>query len=238
MKLYRNSVSLTKARLASLLLLSGSLVLSPVMAQQDIEKNSPSFNQDGDALEDQSLLPYKDFIENVGAQIIQILVNKSVSLPQREEAFRAVLRTHFDLRAVAKFVLGRYWRQASDSQKEDFLKLFEDSIVHSYAQQFENYNDEKLDVKKARSSGQGVLVTSHVVRPKGAPPLQVDWKVYKTKKGPLILDVIVNGVSMSHTYRTEYGNAYNANGGTLDGLLAAMKANKVKIGGGNEESGE
>ncbi|MBL9029585.1 MAG: ABC transporter substrate-binding protein [Caedimonas sp.] len=171
---------------------------------------------------------YKQFIADIGNKVIRILVNKSAPLSQRQQEFRQIIRQHFDMPAVGKFVLGRYWRQASSQQQKEYLQLFEDAIVESYSQQFENYNNEKLQVESARpGSGGGMIITSTIIRPAGTPPLQVDWKVYATKKGLRILDVIVNGVSMSITYRTEYGNAYNANGGTIDGLLAAMKSKAV-----------
>ncbi len=170
----------------------------------------------------------KQFITDIGNRVIQILVNKSVPLSQRQEEFRQIIHEYFDMPAVGKFVLGRYWRQANEEQRKEYLQLFEDAIVESYSQQFENYNNEKLQVDGERpSQSGGTIVTSKIIRPAGTPPLQVDWKVYQTKKGLRILDVIVNGVSMSITYRTEYANAYNANGATINGLLAAMKAKAV-----------
>lgn len=170
----------------------------------------------------------KQFIMDIGNKVIQILVNKSIPLSQRQEEFRQVIHQYFDMPAVGKFVLGRYWRQANEQQRKEYLQLFEDAIVESYSQQFETYNNEKLQVNGTRSSSSGgTIVTSKIIRPAGTPPLQVDWKVYSTKKGLRILDVVVNGVSMSLTYRTEYANAYNANGGTMDGLLGAMKTKAV-----------
>jgi phospholipid transport system substrate-binding protein len=168
---------------------------------------------------------YMNFIMEIGNKVIQILVNKSAPLSQRQEEFREVIHQYFDMPAVSKFVLGRYWHQATETQRQEYLKLFEDAIVESYSQQFENYHNEKLQVESTRDSTRGgTIVTSKIIRSGGTPPLQVDWKVYPTKKGLRIVDVVVNGVSMSITYRTEYANAYNASGGTMEGLLQAMRS--------------
>ena len=198
-------------RLLSTFLILGTLVLSPY-GQAASEGSSP-----------------KDLILTIKERVVKVLLNRAVPLPQRQEEFRDILQGYFDMPAIGKFVLGRYWRQASEDQRQEYLTLFENAVVDSYLQQFENYQNEELEIGEQRPShGKGVIVTSKVLRDAGAPPLQVDWKIFPTKKGLRILDVVINGVSMSITYRTEYANAYTANGGTMEGLLTAMRSKSVQ----------
>ena len=169
----------------------------------------------------------KKFIEDTGNKVIQILVDKSTPLSQRQDQFRQVIQEKFDMRSIGQFVLGRYWKQATKDQKDEFLKLFEDSVVESYSHQFDNYTNEKLNVTNGRPSSKGgVIVTSKITRSSGAP-LQVDWKIFKVNGKLRILDVIVSGVSMSITYRSDYANAYNSHGGSIQGLLTALRAKEV-----------
>ncbi len=170
----------------------------------------------------------KKFIEDTGNKVIQILVNKTVSLSERQNRFRQLIQEKFDMRAIGRFVLGRYWAQTTPAQKTEYLKLFEDSIVESYSHQFDNYTNEQLKITNGRPSSKGgVIVSSQIIRAAGAAPLQVDWKVFNTAKGMRILDVIVNGVSMSLTYRSEYANVYNSRGGSIEGLLSALRSKEV-----------
>jgi phospholipid transport system substrate-binding protein len=164
------------------------------------------------------------FITETGNQIIAILANKQKPLASRKEEFRSVLRENFNIAAIGRFVLGKYWRQANDQQKEQYLQLFEDAIVESYSAQFNNYSNEKLRVLSASPTHKGgVLVKSKVLRPQGGEPLRVDWQVFQTKTGLKIHDIIVNGVSMSITQRTEYAGIIQSTGRGIDGLLDSLR---------------
>ena len=202
------------------------LSCNPFICYADLKDSNNEMSSQNDN-RNNDLESAKSFIEDTGNKVIRILVNKSSSLSERQEQFRQVIQEKFDMRSIGQFVLGRYWRQATPDQKLEYLKLFEDSIVESYSHQFDNYTNEQLKVTNARPSNKGgVIITSKIIRASGAP-LQVDWKVFQTKDSLRILDVIVNGVSMSITYRTEYANAYNANGASMEGLLKALRAKKI-----------
>lgn len=173
---------------------------------------------------DPSLNTYESFVANIGNDIIKILVNKSVPLPQRKAEFRKVLRENFSIPAIGKFVLASYWRRATPEQKKEYLQLFEDAIVENYAAQFDSYDNERLDVRGARKTKDGgVIVKSMILRPTGGEPLNLDWKIFQTKKGMKVLDLVVNGVSMSITQRTEYRAIVRSKGGKIEGLLLAMR---------------
>lgn len=171
---------------------------------------------------------YKEFITSLGNNIISILVNKNAPLTERKEKFRQVLRDYFDIPAIGKFVLARYWKRTTDTQKTEYLDLFESAIVDNYAAQFDNYQNETLEVQSVREdSDQGIMVMSIIKRQTGAPPLKIDWKIFQTKKGLRVYDIIVNGVSMSITQRSEYGGIINKNEGQVEGLLKLMRAGKT-----------
>lgn len=170
---------------------------------------------------------YENFITTLGNNIIGILVSKKAPLPERKEKFRQILRDYFDIPEIGKFVLARHWKRATDSQKEEYLALFENAIVDNYAAQFDNYHNETLEVQNVREdSDQGIMVMSIIKRQTGAPPLKIDWKIFQTKKGLRVYDIIVNGVSMSITQRSEYAGIVSQNGGQIEGLLKLMREGK------------
>lgn len=171
---------------------------------------------------------YKSFVAETGNEIIQVLVHKESSLAERKSQFRQILQTKFSIPSIGKFVLARYWRQADDAQKARYLGLFETAIVENYAAQFDNYSNEKLEVTGAQTlEDGGVLVNSRVVRPSGAEPLSVDWKVFRQSKGDKagtfkVVDLIVNGVSMSITQRSEYAGLIQSTGGDINAFLDSL----------------
>jgi len=173
---------------------------------------------------------YKNFITTLGNNIISILVNKNAPLTERKQQFRQVLRDYFDVPEIGKFVLARYWKRTTNQQKTEYLELFENAIVDNYAAQFDNYQNEKLEVQNVREgSDQGIMVMSVIKRQTGAPPLKVDWKIFQTQKGLRVYDIIVNGVSMSITQRSEYGGIISQNGGQIEGLLNLMREGKSPV---------
>ena len=82
-------------------------------------------------------------------------------------------------------------------------------------------------IKSSReTSDGGIIVKSDIRRPGKGEPLHIDWKVFNTKRGPKVLDVVVNNVSMSITLRNEYAGAIQNRGG-IDGFLDYLRE-KIK----------
>lgn len=173
------------------------------------------------------LTEYKTFAEETGKEIIAILKDESKSFTNRKEDFRKVLQTRFSLPSIARFVLARYWRRATDAQKERYLDLFEEATVTNYAAQFDNYNNETIDILSVRSGKKNsVIVSTQINRPSGGEPLKVDWYMAKSKKtGEIkIVNLYVNGVSMSITQRSEYNAMVQSAKGDLDRFLDTLEA--------------
>src|SRR3546814_9724305 len=103
--------------------------------------------------------------EKLGAQAIEALTGPNLSRGERERRFRVMLNRYFDLPGIGKFVLGRYWRSASEAQRQDFLRLFETFVVKSYAARFAEYSGEQFRVLGVRNEGDYATVQSLVIRP-------------------------------------------------------------------------
>ncbi len=165
----------------------------------------------------------RDFIRSLGDEAVAALSDDSLSEEARTEELRRLFARGFDIRTIALFALGRHWRGASKQQLREYLALFTDFIVTSYAERFGEYTGETLKVKGTRKgSGSDVMVVSDVVQP-GKPALRVDWRVRETKHGYKIVDVIVEGVSMLITQRDEFTAVIRSKGKGIEGLLAALR---------------
>ncbi len=167
--------------------------------------------------------PAAGFIADLGQRTIKVLSSR-LSERERESQFRAIFDEGFDVPAISRFVLGQYWRTASEAQRQDFVALFEAYVVHAYAVRFNEYAGQQLQVIAARAEGDdSSLVQSRIAQPSGAPPLKVDWRVGKTAKGYKINDVVVEGVSMAVTQRQEFASVIQRNGGQIDALLKLLR---------------
>lgn len=164
------------------------------------------------------------FIDDMAKRAIGILQAGGAATAQGKAEFTRILNQGFDLPTIGRFVLGRYWNSATPQQQQEYMDLFERMIVETYSRRFQNYQGETLVVKGTRAVGNGndTLVATEI-RQKDGPPISVDWRVRQAGGGYKVVDVIVARVSMSVTQRDEFASVIAQNGGSIDGLLQAMR---------------
>lgn len=164
------------------------------------------------------------FISSLSEKAISALTVGDVDRPERVKRFRVLLHEHFDVKTIGRWVLGRYWRRASNQEKAEYLALFEDLIIATYVDRFTKYSGEKLTITKSISKGErDAVVFSKIDLPQSKTPLSVDWRV-RAKSGKYkIIDVMVEGVSMGQTQRSEFASVISKNGGHVQGLLNELR---------------
>ena len=162
------------------------------------------------------------FMNTLWDRAVEVLNNKT-DPTVREARFRELFHTDFDCAGIARFVLGRYWRTASEEEQQEFVKLFEDYVVFVYTARLSNFGGEALKVRGSRSDGDGVIVSSDVVSPGAGSPMRIDWRLVSDNGAYKISDVIVEGVSMAVTQRSEFASVVQRNGGQIRGLIAMMR---------------
>lgn len=163
------------------------------------------------------------FVERLGRDAISMLSDEGLSREARLAGFRQLLRDGFALEAIGRFVLGRHWTQASADQRTAFLTAFEDFVVNSYAARFSQYSGENLRILDERADGEsGHAVNTQIVRP-SAPPIMVQWRVREAEAGPKIVDVVIEGVSLAITQRSEFAAVIQQNGGRIDPLIEQLR---------------
>jgi phospholipid transport system substrate-binding protein len=168
------------------------------------------------------------FVNELVNEALKSVDSKKVTEQERTDHFRELLAKDFDMARIGRFVLGRYWNDSSDQDKQKFQQLFQEYVVRAYAQRFGEYNGETVKIMGSRQESEtSTVVQSQILRPDGAPPAKVDWRVRKGDTGFKIVDVDVEGVSMVLTQREEFGSVMQRAGGiaglnkTLEEKLAS-----------------
>jgi len=165
----------------------------------------------------------KAFIENLTSEGIGFLSNAGLSQDQKKSEFKKLLHKNFDMRTLGRFSLGRYWNVATKSEQSEYQKLFEDMIVDVYARRFGDYSGQELVVNSARADGKSdAIVSSHIKH--NGQKISVDWRVRKKNGSMNVIDVIVEGVSMATTQRSEFSSIIQRGGGQVDALLVHLKS--------------
>ena len=164
------------------------------------------------------------FIQSLGDQAVDVLRDKADStFEEREAAFREVMVMGFDIPTVSRFVMGRYWKTASEQQRADYRAIFVDFIVRVYASRFDSYGGEQFVVHSVINDESGdKIVRAEVMRPSGGDPINIDFRVRTKDDVQKVIDVSVEGISMLHTHRVEFASVISRKG--IDGLLDDLRA--------------
>ena len=164
----------------------------------------------------------KNFIASMGDRGINFLGNESMSVEAKKAEFSQLLNDSFDMSTIGRFSLGTYWKTATPAQQQEYQKLFNTMIVKVYSKRFSDYKGQKFDVRSARPEGKDSVVTSFIV-PSDGPQVQVDWRVRNKGGSYKVVDVIIEGVSMSLTQRSDFSSVIQQGGGDVQSLLVHLR---------------
>lgn len=162
------------------------------------------------------------FIAGLADKAIPVLTNRQIPESQREQKFKELLDRGFDMSELSRLVLGRYWRQATPQEQKEFEALLESYLVQIYTDRFAEYQNVALDVGAARSD-QGASFVSSTMRQQSGPLVQLEWRVERSGGRYIITDLVVEGVSMVITQRSEFASVIRQNGGQVSSLIDLLR---------------
>ena len=178
------------------------------------------------------------FVREFSAQAIGVLADQSLSGEHRQQAFRDLLTAGFDVKAISRFVLGRYWRRATEVQRAEFTGLFEDLIVATYSRKFSDYSGQTLKVEAIREENEKMAaVASRILRESGEP-IRIDWRLLRRDGSWRIVDVVVEGMSMVLSQRSEYAAVIKGDGGKIEGLLTRLREKTARFTSGSVQKAD
>lgn len=172
-----------------------------------------------------------EFINGMANKAINTLTDTEITPEQRRDAFRELFREGFAVNGIARFVAGRYWRSAPEAEREEYLSLFEDVIVNTWADRFSQYSGQKFEVKGAtdatpNNSQEKVALVESLFFTSPTTPVRIEWRV--ASKGNLfkIVDVKLEGISMATTQRDEFNAVVSKSGRKLSSLIEELRRRK------------
>ena len=86
------------------------------------------------------------FLSDIGDRTIAVLATPDLSPEDLRAQLEQIFVDTFDTRTIGRFVLGRYWNDATDAQREEYLELFQALVVDTYARRFRGYRGERRPV--------------------------------------------------------------------------------------------
>ena len=159
--------------------------------------------------------------------VLQVISSNSDGSSQ-ERRLMAAIESQTDLSLLARMTMGRYWRQASAKQRETYVGVFRHYLLQSFTSRLRRYTGTDLGAAQKRFAILGtrdvgksdMLVRSRIEPPSGAP-LKVDWRIRSRGGRLFIIDLVVEGVSLVITQRSEFSSVLERIG--IDGLITELQ---------------
>ena len=131
-----------------------------------------------------------------------------------------VIRRSFDISSMTRLAVGPSWASLMEAQRQQVTESFGRYISAIYADRFDSYAGQRLEVTGEQPAPFGVMVKSQIVKANGEP-VQVDYMMRRNGDSWLVADIYVDGaISEVATRRSEFAAILKKEG--IDGLIAAL----------------
>ena len=168
-----------------------------------------------------------EVIRDASDEILVALETRRDELAADEDALLAlvddILLPRFDRRYTGGLVMGKYWRQATDEQRDRFILALYRSLVRTYASNILEYRGDQLEVLPVEddlSTGK-VIVETRVTLESGVVT-PVNYRMRLKDDRWLAYDVIIEGISYVANYRKQYASEFRAKG--IDKVIEELEA--------------
>lgn len=163
----------------------------------------------------------RTLIDRVVADINKVIASgKSVNAMIAD--FERIFSRYADVNIIARSTLGQDSRRASAAQMRAFTAAFKSYIARKYGKRFREFIGGQIEVTGVRKVKSWHEVKS-IVKLRGQSPFQVLFLVSDRSGKDLFFDMVIEGVSLRLSERTEIGAILDRNGGNIDKLIADLK---------------
>jgi phospholipid transport system substrate-binding protein len=166
------------------------------------------------------------FVDNVAKQAFDTIKNKRAGKLTDAAArtnFRKILSEAFDVDTIARFTLGRYWRVATPAEQKEFTRLIQSVILDKYADRVLSYSGDGYKINESKAINDKDYGVAMTIDRKKDPSVDLNWRLRKSGKSFKVIDMSVEGISMSVTHRTDFASVIERNGGQVSSLIKALK---------------
>lgn len=172
------------------------------------------------------------FVDRVAAQAIETIEKKREGKLTEQEAkvvFRKILTDAFDLPTIAKFTMGRYWRVATPEQQKEYIHLLQVKILDKYADSILSYSGAGHKVVSSAVVSDTDYTVAMTIDRANDPSVDFGWRLRRFGKVFKVIDISVEGISMSVTHRSDFASVIERNGGKVEALLDALRNKEGEV---------
>ena len=170
-----------------------------------------------------AITPYL-FVQETADEATEAL-NKRLSKEEKMEKLKIIAKKAVDVKGIGNYSLGAYRKTISDQQKDEYFEIFEQYFLKSFASRLAEYTDPKIRVDSQKKlNDKYTMVSSTLLATSEKAEIKIDWRVVtKNPDNPLIIDVIIEGVSLAKVQREEFNSIIQSNDGNINALFKTLR---------------
>ena len=164
------------------------------------------------------------FVESTIKKATSILSNNS-SKESKIKQLKTVAKETVDINGIGLYTLGPVRKSLDKTQKEKYIKLFEQYFLKSFSSRLVDYTNPDISILgKEKLNENYTIVKSLLSGNNERPEVKIDWRIYtKNPDNPLIRDLIIEGLSLARTQKEEFASILNSNDGKIDALFKTLE---------------
>lgn len=169
-----------------------------------------------------------EVVRSTANAVLEVLQNRRADLEADPgliyDIVDEIVVPKFDFERITRSALGRHWRDASESERQDVSQAFQRLLVRTYAGSLLDYSGQQVHILPSRAGtheGRVVVHTEVSDRNRGVK-VPVDYKLHRKGGNWLAYDVIIDGVSLVVNYRNSFAREIQRGG--IAGLIESLRA--------------
>ena len=166
----------------------------------------------------------KDFVQSTIDKASEILSSES-SKDEKIVQLRDIAKNTVDIRGIGFYSLGSHRKSLDSDQKKEYLEIFEQYFLKSFSSRLAEYSDPKIRVdSQEKLNEKYTMVSSILLAGEDKPEVKIDWRIVtKDPNNPLIIDVVIEGVSLAKVQKEEFNSIIQSNGGDIKALFTTLQ---------------
>ncbi|GDX37236.1 hypothetical protein LBMAG19_3820 [Candidatus Pelagibacterales bacterium] len=151
-----------------------------------------------------------------------IFNDKSLNKDSRLKKLNDLSSKYLDLDALASYTLGDYREKATNSERENFNKLFREYFIKNMSSKLNDFADQDLKIIDSKKINENnIIVSTKVFSKKDAQEIAVEWRIYIKDSKLLARDLVVEGLSLARTQKEEFSSIIASKG--FVGVITALE---------------
>ena len=161
------------------------------------------------------------FVESLSTSMIAVLRSDQIGAEERVGRLHALLNANVDLDLIGRYILADHWNDATPDQREEYQSLFARYALSLFSRTLVRQKLEQIAVVGLSDVARSHALVHTRIRKERGETVDWSWRVRHADNRFQAVDLIMNGVSLARSYRSEIGSVV-ANLG-IDGLLALLR---------------